>query len=410
MTNFYDYLIIGGGIAGLSAAESTRGADSVGTIAVVSAEPYQPYSRVLLPSYLKGKISREKLFIRQPEDFAAQRIDFLPGRLAASVDAPGRRVVFADRQEIKYGKLLIAAGGAPRAWPYTQGERVFRLHTLDDADRLNAALDQIRRPLVIGGSFIALEYIDTFLARGIAPRVLVREAHFLGRMAEGAGGMLIADALRERRVEVSYRDGAAAVKDANAGDAFDVATQGSGVIAADALAVGIGISRNIGFLAGSGIACGNTGVLTDEFLETEAPGVFAAGDIAEYFDPIAGRHRVIGNWTHATLQGRRAGLNMAGQKSIFSSVPAYAITALGLSIAAVGDCDAQLASVSRIDSARRQYERFFMRGGALAGAFIINRAQDKPVLTDLILRRTIISPYADRLQDMAFDIRTLASV
>ena len=151
-------------------------------------------------------------------------------------------------------------------------------------------------------------------------------------------------------------------------------------------------------------------VRTDEFLETNVPGVFAAGDIAEYFDARAGRHTVVGNWTNATLQGKQAGLNMAGVKNAFSAVPSYSIVNLGLNITALGECDGALESVSRIDLTTSQYERFFMRDGALVGAFLINRFRDKPILAELIGRQAVTAPYTDRLSDMSFDIRGISAI
>ncbi|TSD03603.1 MAG: hypothetical protein Greene071436_293, partial [Parcubacteria group bacterium Greene0714_36] len=112
-------------------------------------------------------------------------------------------------------------------------------------------------------------------------------------------------------------------------------------------------------------------------------------------------------WTHAVRQGRRAGLNMMGEKISFSDVPSYSITNLGLHIAALGECNGGLETVSRSDGATRQYERFFMRDGTLVGAFLINRAMDRPILMELIGRRAVIAPYAARLRDMAFDIHSI---
>lgn len=412
MTSFYDYLIIGGGIAGISGAEAIRSKDPYGTIGILSAETHLPYSRVLLPSYLKKKIPREKVFIRTQEHFDRQRIDFLARCAARSVDTAARRVMLAERETgetIGYGKLLIAAGGMARPWPHAvETGRVFRLQTLDDADRLYAALDTIRRPLVIGSSFIALEYIETCVLRGMAPRVLVRNSHLFNGMLDREGGVVLEENMRRHGVSLFY--GEEAVSVAEKEGELQIATRHAGLLGADALMVGVGIARNVSFLAGGGIACGDVGVMTDAFLETNVSGVFAAGDITEYYDVPAGRYRIAGNWTHAILQGRRAGLNMAGDRAPFSAVPAYAITNLGMQITAVGECDGMLDTASRSDKGSRRYERFFMRDGALAGAFLINSFADKPLLAELIAHRAVVAPYRDRLRDMAFDIRALSSI
>lgn len=405
----YDYLIIGGGIAGVTAAETVREADERGGIGILSNEPHLLYSRVLLPSYLKKRIKREQIFLRSREDFARRRIDLRLDKEATAVDTASRRVTLADGEEIGYEKLLISGGGRVHAWrDGGAGERIWRLQTLDDADRLFAALGSIRDPLVVGSSFIALEFIEIFLQNGIVPRVLSRDERFFGGMLDAPGAALLEENFSRQGVRLFLGDAVRRVEAAGTG--LRVAADRAGELAADALAVGIGIRRNIEFLADSGIACGRGGVLTDAFLETNVPGVFAAGDIAEYYDPIAGAHRLVGNWTNAVLQGKRAGLNLAGRRAPFESVPSYAITNLGIQLTALGECDRRLDAISRIDPERRRYARFFLRGGALAGAFLINRFADKPHLSELILRKTDISRFTRSLGDMSFDIRSIPAV
>ena len=408
----YEYLIIGGGIAGVTAAETIRGKDASSRIGIISSEPHLLYSRVLLPSYIKGRIARERVFLRKEEDFARLRIDFMRGCAAAGVDTAARRVLLTDGEELAYEKLLIATGGSVRPWPVMPmswrhgeaGESIFRLQTLDDADRIVGAMDTIRQPLVIGSSFIALELIEIFILHGVAPRVLVRGPHFFDTMIDGEGAVLIEENMAQRGASLVRGDESARME--YNGAIAKIWMRGGSVFDADAVGIGIGIARNTGFLASSGIVCGR-GVRTDEFLETNIPGVFAAGDVAEYFDSQADRHTMVGNWTHAVRLGRRAGLNMTGEKISFSDVPSYSITNLGLHIAALGECNGGLETVSRSDGATRQYERFFMRDGTLVGAFLINRAMDRPILMELIGRRAVIAPYAARLRDMAFDIHSI---
>lgn len=404
----YDYLIIGGGIAGVTAAEAIRGEDPAGTIGVLSDEPHLLYSRVLLPSYLKKRIRREQVFLRDAGDFSGGRIDLHLQRPASAVDTASHQVHTADGEVFGYEKLLISSGGKVNQWRggWSDG-RVHRLQTLDDADRLYRALGKIREPLVVGSSFIALEYIEIFLSAGVLPRVFTKDEYFFGRMLDSTGGALMAEHFASHGVPLSFDDEITSVEEGR--EALEVSFRRAGALHTDVLAVGIGITRNIGFLAGSGITLGE-GVRTDEYLETNVPGVFAAGDIAEYHDLIAGRPRLVGNWTNAVLQGKRAGLNMAGQRAPFRNVPSYAITNLGFQITAVGECDNALEAVSRSGPERHQYERFFLRQGSLAGAFLINHFADKPHISELISRRVNIERFIPRLRDTGFDIRAIPAV
>ncbi|OHA12745.1 MAG: hypothetical protein A3J10_01200 [Candidatus Sungbacteria bacterium RIFCSPLOWO2_02_FULL_54_10] len=404
----YDHLIIGGGIAGVTAAETIRSRDADAAIGIISHEPHFLYSRVLLPAYIKKKIRREQIFLRTEDDFIQRGIDLLRGRTAERVDTAARRVVLADGEEIGYGKLLISAGGRVQAWTHGKAEQnIFRLQTLDDADRLSVALDTVRRPVVVGSSFIALEFIETFLLRSIAPRVLVRGPHLFDTMLDEDGASLLDEHLTQKGAELIYSDEISGL--AHQGALVQIETHRGNILETDALGVGIGVARNISFLEGSGIACGR-GVYTDALLETNVPGVFAGGDIAEYFDTRLQRRVMVGNWTNAMLQGRHAGLNMTGAKIPFYAVPTYSIVNLGLNITALGECDGTLESVSRMDRTTRRYERFFMRDGVLVGAFLINQFADKPFLTELIARGVVVAPYAERLNDMSFDIRAISAI
>lgn len=415
----YEHLIIGGGIAGVTAAETIRGRDAVAGIGIITAEPHMLYSRVLLPSYLKGKIRREQVFLRKAEDFVRQRIEYIAGRTTISINTADQRIILDGGEEIGYGKLLIAAGGNVRAWPAPGrvashiGDRIFRLQTLDDADRLFEALPMIRRPIVVGSSFIALECIETFLLRGVAPRVLMRGPRLFDSMLDDTGAGIIEENMRQRGVVLMPDDEAESVT--HEGTVATVVTKKGEMIDGDAVAVGVGIRRNTAFLEKSGIVHTARGVPTDTFLETNVSGIFAAGDIAEYFDARTGRHRTAGNWTSAMLQGRHAGLVMTGERTEFSSVPAYSIVNLGLNITAIGECilsgqDGEAETESRMSSVHSQYERFFMRDGVLVGAFLINRFQDKSLLADMIGRGMRIDRHRDRLRDPLFDIRELLAI
>ncbi|MBI2053184.1 MAG: FAD-dependent oxidoreductase [Candidatus Sungbacteria bacterium] len=159
----------------------------------------------------------------------------------------------------------------------------------------------------------------------------------------------------------------------------------------DAIALGIGVRRSVSFLEGSGIELGERGVKTNERFETNVAGIWAAGDVAEYFDPVSGDFRITGNWTHAVLEGTRAGLNMAGDSTPFISVPAYSISCLGMHLALVGAGSDE--AITRADREGGRYGHFFFQDGMLTGAFLINRPKDKPYFTDLIARRAHLETF-----------------
>lgn len=403
----YDYLIIGGGIAGVTAAETIREHNPGVTIGILSDEPHLLYSRVLLPHYLKKRISRGQLFLRKADDFTKQRIDLRLNEKVVSLDCRRREVFTSGSTPLGYDKLLIASGGKVKPWGRAEdSEFIYRLQTLDDTDRLYAALADIKIPLVVGGSFISLEFLDIFTLNGILPTLIFRDEHFFGKMLDSAGADLLRGNFERNGIRVQAADSIEDIGE-SAGQRR-VLTKALREIRCDAVAVGVGLERNLEFIKDSGVEIAAKGVRVDEFLQTNQEGVFAAGDVAEFYDIVSGRQKVVGNWTNSFLQGKRAALNMFGTAEPFRNVAAYSITNLGLQITSVGDYDEEYDAVSRIDPARSQYERFFLKEGILMGAVLINRFQDKTHITRLIENRINVGSYYESLQDFKFDIHGIA--
>ena len=405
----YDYLIIGGGITGVTAAETIREHDQHAHIAIVEREPHVLYSRVLLPHYLKRHIARPKLFLRTAQDFTNKKIDIHREDAIKTIDPKHKDITLENGKILEYEKLLLATGGRVKEWGMSEDQHiVYRLQTLDDADRLFEALPSIHNPLVVGSSFISLEFLEIFLANQIKPTLLVRDAHFFGNLLEQRGGALMDENFKRLGIQVDYDDTIAHIASTRIG--AEIMTKNSKKIPVDAIAVGIGMDRNVEYAHKAGIAVGKHGIVTNEFLETSEPDIFAAGDVAEYYDIMAETSRCIGNWTNAALQGKRAGLNMVGKREAFRSVPSYSITNLGFQITALGDTGNHESAIVRMDDAHKQYERFFFKGDTLAGAVLINRFRDKAHLARVIEHKINIAPWRDQLLDYSFDIHDIKVV
>ncbi|MBI2121935.1 MAG: FAD-dependent oxidoreductase [Candidatus Sungbacteria bacterium] len=403
----YDYLIIGGGIAGVTAAETIREEDAQATIALVSEETHPLYSRVMLPRYLKRKIQREQLFLRTEHQFTQKSIDLRLAQEVSFVDTKRGEIGLVNRAILGFKKLLIASGGRVKSIPENlRGEFSYRLQTLEDADRLFKNLYKITSPIVVGSSLISLELLEIFAVHKTPPVVLVRGPHFFREFLDASGAEILHANFRAHGIDAQYNTTVTSAEPKD--NMLKVLTSRYSEIICDAMAFGIGIERNIGFLHGSGIECGKAGVKTNEFLETNAEGVFAAGDVAEFQDVISGKQHVVGTWTNAFLQGKCAGLNMVGKREIFKRVSSYSITNLGFHITILGECDGEgVEDIIRIDSAHRQYERFFLKDGIICGTALINRFPDKPILAKLIETRTPVGEYAEQLRDFRFDIGSI---
>ena len=410
MRDAYTYLIIGGGVAGVTAAETIRLRDSKGTIAIISSEPHPLYSRVTLPRFVRGEIGRDKVFLRSLEAYAEKNIDFIPLARASFLNVAKRELGLVNQRIFGFEKLLVASGGesAPSNLD-GYAEYVYRLQTIDDADRLREALHKssFKSPAILGGSFMAFEFLSIAAHFGLKGRVITRGEHFFPHMVGSQGGDFLRRIIFQNGFEIVSED---EVVDAAEGKGFlRVTTKRLSEYDHDALFLGIGLKRNIDFLAGSGIETA-TGVKTNEFLETSVPSVYAAGDVAEFFDPVFGHERIIGNWTNSFLQGKLAGLNMTGERLALRVVSAYSTTHFGLALTALGECRNFDASVERADARKNTYIRYFFKNGVLVGAFLINRNDIRAHASALIESKTPLGEFAGRLKEPSFDISEIPIV
>ncbi|HLD20462.1 MAG TPA: FAD-dependent oxidoreductase [Patescibacteria group bacterium] len=381
------YLIIGGGVAGTTAAEELRKRDASAQITILSEEHHPLYSRVLLPHYIKGKIPRERVFLKRETWYASQNIEWVTGVLATHLDGRNKFVGGSDGREYPYDKLLIATGGEVRSLDEDlRGVSYFR--TLDDADHfLQLVTEQGSRArgVVYGGGFIACEYINLFQHFGISTTVIHRGSHFWTRSFLPEAGELIAKTLRSSGVELHESTFFEALK----GDSElqGIVTSG-GEYPATLLGVGIGIQPDLSWLRDAGVEVG-TGVKANEFLETNIPYVYTAGDIAEFDDLLLGRQLQIGNWMNAMSQGRTVARSMTGEQTSFQLVSSYATNVLGLEIIFVGDVERAAAEKVHVigSVADGGITQVFERGGRIVGGVLIGRNTDRTPITKAIQER-----------------------
>lgn len=389
----YDYVIIGGGIAGVTAAETIRARDHEGSIALISAEPHPLYSRVMLPSYVRGSLNRAQVFLRRIADYEREGIALFLSHEVVGVNLERRGVHTNTGEIFTYRALLISTGGAPKRWRVEGGDHplAYRLQTIEDADRLRVMLAQSRGKdaLVIGCGFIDLEFIESFITYGVRPLIILSENYAFERFVGPEGGRLLEDQWRRAGAEIMHRTTVEALHSSEDG-VVALATEGQGYHGAFA-GVGIGIERNINVFTGIGLEV-KASVVTNEFLETNNPGVFAAGDMAEYYDFIFQKYRLGGNWTNAYLQGSVAGENMArflrGERNdyrAFRKVSSYSITHMGAHLAFLGECPAAAGRAEeQFTPEKRAYQQLFFDGARLIGASLINHPKDIPALISRI--------------------------
>ncbi len=391
------YVIIGNGIAGTTAAEALRRADPGASVVLLTDEPYPLYNRVALPRFLKGQVREEKVLLRTVEAHTRQGINLLLETRVVGLNLTDRTVITGTGKEIPFDRLLIASGGRPNRLevPGAQAYGVFNFHTLDDSKAILEALKTARRAVAIGGSFIGYELTEAFRARGLEVVWLIRESCFLGYYGylDEEGGRIVDQIARKNGVEVVYEDEAAEIL-VDSGRVKGVRTKRGRYLEADIVGVGIGLTLNVDFVRGTAIECGR-GVLTDEYLKTSVCGVYAAGDVAEFYDLVTGERHALGTWPNAALQGKVAAKNMLGAEEPFLEVPDYTSGLFDSNIACSGVLPRDhpdLESLKWADFESLSYRRLFFKDGRLVGAVLIGEMRGRKKLLELIRTKAYVEP------------------
>jgi len=301
-------VIVGGGLASAKAIQSYREGGGDDRITLISADSAIPYHRPPLSKrYMRGEIEADGTYVA-PEDFYREQDVEL--RLETHVERirPDEHALeLSGGERVPYDRLVVATGGTPRRLgvPGEESDRVFRLRTLADSTAIREAAGSSGRAVVVGGSFIGYEVTASLRTLGLEVSLVHRGTGLFDILGAPELSEYLNDVYRSRGVELVLGDAVAEFHDGV------VRTEGGHELEADMAVEGVGVSLNLDLLEGSGIETGD-GVIVSERYESSVPGIFAAGDIANYPDPIAGRRRRIEHWSNANTSGARLGTFLAG--------------------------------------------------------------------------------------------------
>jgi NADPH-dependent 2,4-dienoyl-CoA reductase/sulfur reductase-like enzyme/nitrite reductase/ring-hydroxylating ferredoxin subunit len=312
-------VIVGGGAAGFAAAEMLRRENYQGSIVMLSSDDALPYDRPnLSKDYLAGSAPFEYVPLRQEDFYRENSIEMRLGQTAFDVDIRAREVILAGGGKVPYDRLLLATGAEPVRLPIPGADQphVRTLRTLADCDSIIQFAKTARRVVVIGASFIGLEVTAALRARELEVHVVAPEKRPMERVLGPQMGDFTR-ALHEEHGAVFHLD--------NTATAFDgkrVRLKGGDTLEADLVVVGIGVRPRIELAEKAGLKS-DRGVVVNQYLETSAPGIYAAGDIARWPDPHCGENIRVEHWVVAERQGQAAALNMLGYGAPFTAVPFF---------------------------------------------------------------------------------------
>ena len=412
------HVILGAGPAGVIAAETLRQHAPLDRITLVGDEPEPPYSRMAIPYLLIGNIDERGTHLRKGAGhFERLRIDHLRGK-AQGVDAAARRVTLDDGRTLEFDRLLIATGSHPVRPPIPglDSPGVHSCWTLEDARAIMELARPGTRVLQMGAGFIGCIIMEALRQRGVELTVVEMGDRMVPRMMGPAAGGMIRDWCEAQGVRVFTGTRVEAIEPVapagiigrlasalglacQPGRGLGVRLSGGRLVEADLVISATGVRPAIGFLQDSGIRC-LQGVLTDEHLQTNVPGIYAAGDCAEAFDIVSGKTIVSAIQPNAAEQARVAALNMAGQKAVLRGVTQInVLDTLGLISTSFGNWQGVPGGEQAewVDAARHKLLSLQFDGDVLVGCNSIGWTEHVGVMRGLVEGRVRLGEWKDRL-------------
>jgi 3-phenylpropionate/trans-cinnamate dioxygenase ferredoxin reductase component len=401
-----EFVIIGGGVAAGKAAEGLRAAGGDGAAVVLTAEPELPYERPpLSKEFLRGEVGRETTSTHDEAWYRDHDVEVLLATRASTVDPATRTVTTEVGDQLRYGRgLVLATGAQPNrlGLPGEDLDGVFYLRTIDDSERLRAAISRAESMVVIGGGFIGAEVAASATQMDTRVTLLERGDTVWTRAVGPEMGRFFEAFLRDRGVHVRTRTRAERIEGRDQAEAV-VLPDGSR-LHAEVVVIGVGVHPDTELAERAGLRV-DDGILVDERLRA-AEGVWAAGDVANADHPLFGRIR-IEHWAEALNQGLLAGRNLAGADDRYDRVPYFFSDQFDLSLSYLGhvrEWDELVVRGSQ-DVADPRFVAWYLHHGTPRAALIVNEWDAEDPVREVIRAGQPADPA--RLHDLGVDLAGL---
>ncbi len=384
----YDFVIVGAGLAGTTAAEMLRHEGAQGTILLLSEEPYPPYQRPPLSKVFLTKDREPLPFpLLDEASFTELNIELRQSTCVRSLDVDARCLSTSTGHSLSYRTLLIATGAHPLRLdlPGQHLSGIHYLRTLDDARAIRARARKSRRAVVIGGSFIGLEVAASLLSLGVEVTLLEKDALF-GQFKTPCISSFFQRCFAEQGAKVLLGDMPASFSGRRRVES--VHTQGGKTLPCDMVVVGVGVVPAVEFLDGSGLKI-DGGIVVDRFLQTNKAHVFAAGDVACFFDQVLGRHHRVEHWDNAVKQGSLAARNMLGMRIPYEEVSYFFSQVFETSFNVLGDIEEPHERIDRGALDKGSFAAFYLKDDIPRALFTLGRPSRETRLVESLIKHRV---------------------
>jgi 3-phenylpropionate/trans-cinnamate dioxygenase ferredoxin reductase component len=392
------FVTVGAGQAAAVAARTLRRRGFDGRIVLIGDEPNAPYQRPpLSKEFLSGADTLDSLMLLPPAWLDKNDVEIITGAEVMRVDPASRCVDLDGHPSILADAVLFATGGRPRTLPVPgpRPEAVHYLRTIEDSQRLRAALTPGKRLVLVGAGFIGLEIASTAIALGVDVTVLEAEAVPLGRIVGPAMGAVVAGLHRDNGVDLRTDAAVSALRTTDGGVVVEF--EDVPPLAADLAVVGIGITPNVAVAAASGLRV-DDGIVVDAQGRTSISNVYAAGDVARRYSGRAGRHVRVEHFDNANKQGVAVANAMLGRDAVSDEPNWFWSDQYGRNIQLVGTAAGEV--VVRGDPRELDFTAFYLDGGTVCGAFTMDRGEDVMATRELLGRGVEGAMLADEDTDL----------
>lgn len=411
------YVILGASAAGIGAVEAIRKVDPAGEITVISDEVCPQYSRPMISDFVSGKADFPKMMCREDDFWKQHNANAILDKKAVALDLKKKTVTLEGGEKVSYEKLLLATGGKPFV-PKMEGQEkdgVFTFTTIRDAESLVTKINAInaKSAVVIGAGLIGISVTDALTKRGVKVTLVELQEKILSLLLDAKASDIVEGVVKAAGVNIVTGQSVVKIvgKEGNEGAVGGVVLTKGDTVPTDLVIVAIGVIPRTELVAGTDIKT-NRGIIVDDTMQTNVPDVYASGDVAEAYDYILGQNRLLPLWPLAVEEGRVAGYNMAGVKTLYNGgTNMSSLKYFGMPIVSVGLAnpkeDPTLEIMVKADPAAKIYRKVVLRNNVIVGLTLVNCIERAGIYLNLMKKKIDVKKFKQNLLDDEFGLAVL---